>query len=87
MSLKIQIYSLIFSFLFGIYFSYILSKLKRFIYHEKILIKTIFSLVLVIINSFIFFIVLNKINNGILHPYIFITLVLGFYFIDIIKKR
>jgi len=87
MILRIQIYSLVFSFLFGIYFSYILSKLKRFVYHRKIIIKIIFSLTLVIINSFIFFIGLNKINNGILHPYIFITLVLGFYFIDIIKKR
>ena len=84
MSLKIQIYSVLYSFLFGIYFSYILKLFKNYIYNNNIIIKTVSNLVIVIINSFIYFIGINKINNGILHPYTFITLILGFYFIDII---
>ena len=83
MSLKIQIYSV----LFGIYFSYILKLFKKYIYNNNIIIKTVSNLVIVIINSFIYFIGINKINNGILHPYTFITLILGFYFIDIIYKK
>ena len=87
MSLKIQIYSVLYSFLFGIYFSYILKLFKKYIYNNIIIIKTVSNLVIVIINSFIYFIGINKINNGILHPYTFITLILGFYFIDIIYKK
>ena len=87
MSLKIQIYSVLYSFLFGIYFSYILKLFKKYIYSNNIIIKTVSNLVIVIINSFIYFIGINKINNGILHPYTFITLILGFYFIDIIYKK
>ena len=87
MILKIQIYSLLFSFSFGLYFSFILDSLKKYIYHRKNIIKIIFSLLIVTINSFIYFIIINKINNGILHPYMFIMMILGFYFIDIIKKR
>ena len=87
MSLKIQIYSVLYSFLFGIYFSYILKLFKKYIYNNNIIIKTVSILVIVIINSFIYFIGINKINNGILHPYTFITLILGFYFIDIIYKK
>ncbi len=87
MSLKIQIYSVLYSFLFGIYFSYILKLFKKYIYNNNIIIKTVSNLVIVIINSFIYFIGINKINNGILHPYTFITLILGFYFIDIIYKK
>lgn len=85
MSLKIQIYSVLYSFLFGIYFSYILKLFKKYIYNNNIIIKILSNLTIVIINSFIYFIGINKINNGILHPYTFITLILGFYFIDIIK--
>ena len=87
MSLKIQIHSVLYSFLFGIYFSYILKLFKKYIYNNNIIIKTVSNLVIVIINSFIYFIGINKINNGILHPYTFITLILGFYFIDIIYKK
>lgn len=87
MSLKIQIYSVLYSFLFGIYFSYILKLFKKYIYNNNIIIKIVSNLVIVIINSFIYFIGINKINNGILHPYTFITLILGFYFIDIIYKK
>ena len=87
MILKIQIYSVLYSFLFGIYFSYILKLFKKYIYNNNIIIKTVSNLVIVIINSFIYFIGINKINNGILHPYTFITLILGFYFIDIIYKK
>ena len=87
MSLKIQIYSVLYSFLFGIYFSYILKLFKKYIYNNNIIIKTVSNLVIVIINSFIYFIGINKINNGILHPYTSITLILGFYFIDIIYKK
>ena len=87
MSLKIQIYSVLYSFLFAIYFSYILNLFKKYIYNNNIIIKTVSNLVIVIINYFIYFIGINKINNGILHPYTFITLILGFYFIDIIYKK
>ena len=87
MSLDIQIYSLLFSFVFGIIFSIELTYSKKLIYHKNIILKIVSSLIIVIINAFIYFIIINKINNGILHPYMFKVLILGFYFIDIVKKR
>ena len=51
MSLKIQIYSVLYSFLFGIYFSYILKLFKKYIYNNNIIIKTVSNLVIVIVKD------------------------------------
>ena len=87
MSLKIQIYTLFFSFLFGMFFSWLLNVNYKLIYNEKKIVKFIFSFIFVVINAFIYFIGINKINNGILHPYSLICIILGFSIVDMIKKR
>lgn len=78
MSLKIQIYSSFFSFLFGIFFSIMLNYC-----YKKIKIKNkygniLFNFLFAIINTFIYYLLLEKINYGILHPYCVISVILGF---------
>ena len=70
MILKLQIYSLIFSFVFGIVFFFVLELFRDFIYNKKIVFR--------IINALIYFGILRKINYGIIHYYFFLMILLGY---------
>lgn len=86
MSLNIQIISLLYSFIFGIIFYFLVLLNKKYLYNNKL--SFIVCLLFVIDNVLLYFIILRYINNGIFHIYFFITIILGFllsYFID--KKR
>lgn len=76
--LDIQIKSLIFSFFFGMLFSFILNINYKYLYNKKIYIKLIISFLFVLDSSMFYFLVLNYINNGIIHIYFLIMAVLGF---------
>jgi len=78
MILKIQIYSLLFSFSFGILIYFILELIHNFIYNKKIVFRIIFSLIFALVISVIYFGCLLKINNGILHEYFFLMMLLGY---------
>ena len=79
MSLNIQIYSFIFSFVFGIFFYIVLGLFSKFIYSKKLFIKVISSLAFSIGLSLLYFYVLLKINNGYLHLYFFLLILLGYF--------
>lgn len=78
MTLKVQIISLIVSFLYGIFFSILLKINYKIIYNEKKLIKIIGTFIFIIFNSLLYFLILMKINNGIVHIYLILVLSLGF---------
>ena len=80
MNIKLQIITLLFSFLYGIFFSFFLSLNYKFIYSDKKIFKTIISFLVVIISVLIYFIILKKINNGIFHVYEILCIILGFIF-------
>lgn len=80
MSLKLQIISFIYSFLYGIFFSFFLDLSTNIIYNEKKYIKVLGTLFIIIFNSFLYFIILMKINNGIIHIYLFFSIILGILF-------
>ena len=80
MNIKLQIITLLFSFLYGIFFSFFLSLNYKFIYSDKKIFKTIISFLVVIISVLIYFIILKKINNGIFHIYEILCIILGFIF-------
>lgn len=79
MSLKIQLLTLIYSFLFGIFFGIMLKLNSKFLYSDKKVEKILTSLLFTIVNVLLYFIVLKKINNAILHPYSILILLLGFF--------
>ncbi len=77
MILKIQILSLSYSFLYGIFFSFMTTLNYSLLYNDTNYIKIISSALFIVNNVLLYFILLQKINNGILHIYLIITFILG----------
>lgn len=76
--LDIQIKSIVFSFLYGVFFSFLLNINYKFIYYSKGIIKILINIFFIVDNVFLYFILLRFINNGIVHFYFLLSLFLGF---------
>lgn len=77
MNLKIQVISLLFSFLFGVFLGILFKFNERFIYSSKKYEKIISTFLFVIINVLLYFIILKHINYGILHIYEILAIIVG----------
>lgn len=86
MSLDIQIYTILISFFFGIYFFFFLRLNKKLIFHKNKIISFLSTFIIFIINTIFYFWIIFIINNGIFHIYEIICLLLGYniskYLID-----
>lgn len=78
MPLQIQIHTLLFSFFFGIGFSFLLTINYKWIYHEKKKYKLTSTFLLVVGSILLYFIGIRKVNYGIFHPYSALSILLGF---------
>jgi len=78
MNIKLQLLTLMVSFIYGIFFSFFLSLNYKFIYSDKKIFKIIISLLIVIVSVLLYFIILKMINNGIFHMYEIFFIILGF---------
>ncbi len=78
MKLDIQIFSLLFSFLYGIVFYILLEVNYRFLFIGKIIYRIIISFLFVMFISLLYFLILLRINNGILHLYFFLAMFTGY---------
>lgn len=87
MILETQIYTLLFSFVFGIFFGFLVRINYFFLNHSNKVIKILFTIIFVIVFTLIYFIILQKLNCGIIHIYYFIMLILGFCLEQFIEKR
>lgn len=92
MILKVQIISLIFSFVFGIFIYFILELMNDFIYNRKIYLKILISLLFSFIMSLVYFLLMLYINNAILHNYFFLMIIIGyllakFVYINLFVKK
>lgn len=79
MSLEIQIQTLAFSLIYGMFFSLIMNLNYKYIFNSKLYYKVIINLLFVIGMVLLYFILLRKINNGIFHSYFIIMIILGFF--------
>lgn len=86
MNIKLQITTLLFSFLYGIFFSFFLSLNYKFIYSDKKTLKTIISFLFIIVCVLLYFIILKKINYGIFHVYEILMIILGFVLENLIVR-
>ena len=84
--LNIQIKLIIFSFIFGFFFSILLEIFNKKIDKCKKYVKLILSFLVVILSSVIYFEGIKRIGNAIFHIYSIITIVLGFVFYDLLIK-
>lgn len=87
MPLNTQIISLLFSFIYGIFFSVFLDINHKIIYNSHKIIKLIGTTFVVFLSVLIYFILLLKINNATFHPYELIMIILGYILENIIKNK
>ena len=78
MSLIVQIQSLAFSFVFGIFVSILFNVCYKILFYKKIIIRILFNLIFCLSLYILYFYLLYKINNGVLHLYFFLSLIIGF---------
>ena len=87
MILKIQIYSFVVSFVYGIIFYLLLELNSKVLYSSHIIIKVITSFLFVMFNCLLYFIILMHINNGYIHVYFFMCILFGYLMCKVIYKR
>ena len=76
MSLKLQILSLLFSFIYGIIFFLILKKIHTYLVIDRRR-KVIYNIIFTFIISIIYFIGIYLINGARLHLYYLLSIILG----------
>lgn len=77
MTLITQIKLVLFSFLFGIFFAFMLDVNCKYINSKRKIYRAIFTIVFMFFHVLLYFWILQKINSGILHYYSFICILLG----------
>lgn len=79
MNLKMQVFSLIFSFFYGSLFSVLVNINYIFLFNRRKLFRIVFTIIFVFFISLLYFFIINIINNGIIHFYFFLFILSGFY--------
>lgn len=69
MKLDIQIITLFYSFLFGIFFELTYLFLRKYLYNKRKYVSYPFTFLFTLLFSFFYYLILERANNGILHPY------------------
>lgn len=78
MDLKIQIFSFLFSFFFGIFLFYIFRLCHKLLFIKKKLLKFIFHFFICLILSFLYFFIIYCINSGVVQIYFVLLILFGF---------
>lgn len=87
MSLKLQIISLIVSFIFGIFFNILLKFNYKIIYNENKIVQIFGTFLFIIASSLLYFYILLKINNGVVHIYCLLAILIGYIVVDKINIK
>lgn len=87
MLLKVQFQSLIYSFVYGFFFSILLNINYKYLFDSKKIKKIIFNIIFILDNSLLYYILLKYINNGVVHIYFFIMIILGFILGNYYSKK
>lgn len=87
MILKVQILSILFSFLYGNVIFWLLELNYKLLYESKIFYRIIVSFFFIIVISLMYFIGMVKINNGILHIYFYLALLTGYLLSFVIYRK
>ena len=78
MSIIIQIKTIIFSIIFGVFFSIALRFNYKYIVGSKKLFSAILTFLFVLVFTLLYFIILKYINYGIFHQYEILCIIIGF---------
>lgn len=77
MKLELQLLTILYSFLFGMFYmlSYFFS--YKILYHKNTYIKISSTIIFCFLLSYMYYLILEKINSGIMHPYGLLMIALG----------
>lgn len=87
MNLKIQLLSLIFSFVYGIFFSLLLKFNNKILFFSNYFIKIVSNFLFMLDVALCYFLIIKYINNGILHIYFLILFFGGWLFGNFVLDR
>lgn len=87
MKLSIQIYSLIYSLIYGGIFYLLLDLFNKFTSMKKVYLKVILSWMFVTGMAILYFIGLLYINYGVIHIYFLLSIVCGYIVVYLLLKR
>lgn len=87
MKLKIQIYSLIYSYIYGLVLFYLFNFNNKIVDRVKPVYKIIISFFFVLFISLSYFVMLLYINNGYIHLYFYLSILLGYLTMYIVYKK
>lgn len=80
MDLIVQIQSLVYSFVYGYFFSFLLNWNYHFLMAKHIIVRVLINLFFVIDNVLLYFILLKIINSSVFHIYFLFMIILGFLY-------
>lgn len=80
MDLLVQIQSLVYSFVYGYFFSFVLNLNYQFLIAKHVIVRVLTNLFFVIDNVLLYFILLKVINSSVFHIYFLFALILGFLY-------
>lgn len=83
-NLSVQIKLILFSFFFGLIFSYFLEILNKFNNKYNAFIKILYSFLFVLIMGIIYFVGIQNISKGIFHIYSILSIIVGFFTYEIL---
>ena len=86
-SLNLQLKSIVFSFIYGCFFSLMVNLNYKYIYYSKGIFKILINLFFVVDNVLLYFIILKYINDGIIHFYFILSLFLGFICVNKVASK
>jgi hypothetical protein len=79
MTLSVQIQSLIFSFVYGVFFAVVFNFSYRYFNCNIKYLNFVNVIFFVLFNALLYFLCMRIINDGIIHLYFLLTLLLGFF--------
>ena len=86
-NLRLQIYSIIFTFLYGILCALLVNLFYKILFYRKYTFKLIIDFLFVISLAFIYFFILKLINYGYIHIYFLFIFCFGFFIFFSYFKR
>ena len=87
MNLKIQVFSLLFSFFYGILFSFCVNLNYQYLFFKKKIFRILMTFLFLLDMALLYFLILKFINDGIIHIYFYLMLCVGFYISFPIMKK
>lgn len=82
MTLEIQIQSLSYSLMYGMFIVFIFNFIYRYLFHSNFIYKIIMDFLFVSDSVLLYFWLLKMINNGIFHSYFLIMFIVGGFISD-----